>query len=153
KNAIILGETYERACDRIRSIKHELENNEFIEELFGGQVGPTWGEHKIILKNGVAIQAYGRGQSLRGAKHLAYRPDRAFLDDIEDDESVHDEASIAKTRDWFMGTVLPALTKDATIRVNGTPLNPRSLICQLSRDPDWQSRIFPVRVIDPETGP
>src|SRR5215831_8588919 len=87
KNGIILGETYERAVERLRAIKHELENNDFLEHLFGKLVGPTWAEDKIILSNGVIIQCFGRGQSLRGSKHLAMRPDRAFLDDIENKES------------------------------------------------------------------
>src|SRR5262245_37081630 len=30
RNAIILGETYDRACDRLRAIKHQIENNEYI---------------------------------------------------------------------------------------------------------------------------
>src|SRR6516164_5159220 len=34
-NVIILGETYERAVERLRSIKHEFETNVFLAELFG----------------------------------------------------------------------------------------------------------------------
>src|SRR5215831_14219993 len=73
-NAIILGETYERAVERLRSIKHEIETNNLIEQLFGNQVGPVWSEAKIVLNNGAIIQAFGRGQSLRGSKHLDFRP-------------------------------------------------------------------------------
>ena len=144
KNGIILGETYERAVERLRAIKHELENNEFLEQLFGGLVGPTWAEDKIILSNSVIIQCFGRGQSLRGSKHLAVRPDRAFCDDIENKESVATPEAIEKTMDWLMATVMPALEPDAAIRINGTPLHPRSVICQLAQDQDWVSRIYPI---------
>src|SRR4051812_48480218 len=38
-NAIIVGETFDRAADRLRAIKHELEYNDFLIELFGGMKG------------------------------------------------------------------------------------------------------------------
>jgi len=143
-NGIILGETYERAVERLRAIKHELETNPIIQNLFGGQVGTTWAESKIVLTNGVIIQAFGRGQSLRGSKHLDYRPDRAFADDIENEDSVVSPEAIEKTKVWLMATVLPALEPDALVRINGTPLHPRSVICQLAQDPAWICRVYPI---------
>jgi len=143
-NGIILGETYERAVERLRAIKHEFESNPLIEELFGDQVGPIWSEAKIQLNNGTIIQAFGRGQSLRGSKHLDHRPDRAFADDIENEDSVATPEAIEKTKTWLMATVIPALEPAALIRVNGTPLSPRCLVCQLAADPGWETRIYPV---------
>ena len=144
-NGIILGETYERAVERLRAIKHEFENNQFIQELFGDMVGSTWSEGKIVLSNGVIIQAFGRGQSLRGSKHLDRRPDRAFGDDVEDDDSVQTPEAIGKTVSWWTGVVEPALDPVHIIRVNGTPLNPKSLICQLEHDPSWTSLKYPIK--------
>ena len=143
-NGIILGETYERAVERLRSIKHEIETNSIIEGLFGDQVGPTWSEAKIVLNNGVIIQAFGRGQSLRGSKHLDFRPDRCFCDDIENEDSCVSPEAIEKTKQWLMAVVMPALEPGARVRINGTPLNPRSLICQLAADPSWVCRTFPI---------
>lgn len=150
KNGIILGETYERAVERLRAIKHEFETNEIIEEMFGRLVGPTWSEGKIILSNGVIIQAFGRGQSLRGSKHLDYRPDRAFGDDIENEESVGTEEAIEKCMRWVMSVVMPALDPSAKIRINGTPLHPRSVLEQLSHDPSWQVKTFPIEYLNDE---
>ena len=81
-NALIVGATEKRATERLRAIKHELETNEAIAALFGNQVGTVWNEAEIICANGVRIVAVGRGQSLRGIKHLHYRPDYCFCDDI-----------------------------------------------------------------------
>jgi hypothetical protein len=147
-NVIILGETYERAVERLRSIKHEFETNVFLTELFGDQVGPIWSEQRIVLNNGVVIQAFGRGQSLRGSKHLDRRPDIAFADDIENEESVATSEAIEKCKTWLLATVLPALEPGAPIRVNGTPLHPRSVICQLASDPGWVSKTYPISYID-----
>jgi len=41
-----------------------------------------------VLANGACAQAFGRGQSLRGVKHLDIRPDLVFADDVEEDEHV-----------------------------------------------------------------
>ena len=54
KNAIILGDNETRAKERLTSIKHELETNEDLIELFGDLVGDTWTETKIVLTNGTA---------------------------------------------------------------------------------------------------
>ena len=84
KNCIILGENEPRAIERLTAIKHELYTNEYLIDLFGHMIGPTDQEKKIVLSNGVVIQAFGRGQSLRGAKHLSARPDLAFGDGTDD---------------------------------------------------------------------
>jgi len=147
-NGIILGETYARAVERLTAIKHEIETNPYIEELFGNLVGETWTEGKIVLSNGVIIQAFGRGQSLRGSKHLDHRPDVAFGDDIEDEESCASEEAIKKTMRWLMSVVKPALAPGARIRINGTPLHPKAVIMQLKDDRDWIVRVYPIEYKD-----
>ena len=127
KNGLILGETYERAVERLTSIKHEFEANPFIEDLFGYQVGTTWQEGKIVLQNGVMVQAFGRGQSLRGSKYLDQRPDMVFGDDMENEDAARTPEARQKTREWFWGTVIPALDPRHTIRVAATPLDADAL--------------------------
>ena len=145
RNGLILGETFERAVERLKAIKHEFEENPFIEELFGSLVGDTWTESRIVLANGICLQAVGRGQSLRGVKHLDARPDMAFGDDIENEESVLTPDARAKTMRWLMSVVLPALDPKHKVRINGTPLDPESMIVQISRDPGWVHRKFPIK--------
>ncbi len=152
RNGLILGETFDRSVERLKSIKHEFEENPFIQELFGDLVGDTWTESRIVLRNGVCIQAVGRGQSLRGVKHLDARPDMAFGDDIENEESVLTPDARAKTMRWLMSVVFPALDPDYKVRINGTPLDPESMIVQISRDPSWVHRRYPIRYADPVTG-
>lgn len=144
KNGIILGENEPRAVERLTAIKHEFETNPYIEELFGSQVGATWQERKIILANGVVIQAFGRGQSLRGAKHLAERPDMAFGDDMEDDECVATPAARDKFKAWFMKVLMPALAPGARMRVSGTPLDPEAWLMKLKASPEWVTKIYPI---------
>jgi hypothetical protein len=150
--ALVLGNSEDRATQRLAAIKYELEFNERIISIFGQQVGPTWQEKAIILSNNVAIHAYGRGQSLRGAKHLDARPDTVFVDDLEDDESVSTPEQRKKTVRWFLSALIPAMNPlNRRLRVVGTPLDPEALLPTLAKQPDWATRVYPARYIDPET--
>lgn len=142
---IIVGNSYERACERLAAIKHELEMNELLIELFGNQVGPTWSADVIVLANGARVQAFGAKQSLRGAKTAqGDRPDLAVVDDLEDEDMVATELSRHKTRRWFDGSMLPALTPDGKVRMVGTPLHPKALLEEKKNSPNWKSITIPI---------
>lgn len=144
KYALIIGNSYDRAVERLNSIKHELETNDHIIEIFGEQQGGTWNEGEIILKNGVKIQAFGARQSLRGAKHWDQRPDVLFVDDLEDEENAGTKEARAKLSRWFFGSVIPACEPLAKKRVVGTPLNPESLLEILRKASGWTCRVYPI---------
>jgi hypothetical protein len=146
--SLIIGNSYDRASQRLAAVKYELENNEAINELFGDQRGPTWNEDEIILPNGRKIQAFGARQSLRGAKHREHRPDQALVDDLEDEEMVATEEARAKLKRWYTGALEPALPPTGNIIVIGTPLHPQSLIEDLGRRGKYVSKTFPVMYID-----
>src|SRR6185437_15277681 len=44
---------------------------------------------------------------------------------------------------WLMSVVFPALDPTYKVRINGTPLDPESIIVQISRDPGWVHRRYP----------
>ena len=147
-NAMIIGSTERRACERLRAIKHEIVHNEKLRVLFGELKGDVWNEAEVILGNGVRIVALGRGQSLRGTKHLHYRPDFCFCDDLEDEDAVRDEKARDECLKWFMSTVVPALDKHARIRVNATPLDRQALPYQLQERLKWPTKIYPIEYVD-----
>lgn len=146
---IIIGNTYDMACSRLATIKHEFETNELLIELFGNQVGPVWAEDMIILSNGARIQAFGARQSLRGAKTKQNdRPDLAAVDDLEDEDNILTELARHKTRRWFDGSLLPALTPKGKCRMVGTPLHPKSLLEEKRASRNWKSIIIPIMYND-----
>jgi hypothetical protein len=153
RNAIIVGSTEKRAVERLRAVKHELDTNELNEQLFGplGEQGATvWNDAEVILANGVRIFAVGRGQSLRGTKHLHWRPDFCFCDDIEEVEpgQLYSEHEAHETVRWFMKVLIPALDKDARVRVIATPLSKEALPVILANDPSWVHKVYPIETID-----
>ena len=150
RNFLIIGENYDRACDRLRSVKREFENNELITGLFGGMVGPIWHEAKIELSNGVVIQAAGQGQAVRGTKHIDLRPDFLFVDDLESQESVATPDARRKLSSWVFSDLFPALDPHAVRRVAATPLDPEAWAVSLLGSEDWVSNTYPIEYVDEE---
>lgn len=150
---LIVGNSWSSACERLAPIKHELENNDALIELFGDQKSAPWAADEIVLANGVKIQAIGARQSMRGVKHNSERPTYGMIDDLEDEENVATEEARRKTDRWLTGTFEPALNpKTGKIRFIGTALHPKALIQKKCEDPSWVSRKFPIVYFDPETG-
>jgi phage terminase large subunit-like protein len=142
---IVIGETYTKACQRIEAIKHEIVTNSRIKALFGNQRGPVWSENKIVLVNGVAIEAHGWEEEFRGYKHLTYRPDRAYLDDIENKERVRDSDAVEANWKKLHLQLLPAMDKElGKIRLTGTPLADDCMVRRAAKSPNWVHSRFPI---------
>ena len=147
---ILGGETYTKACQRLESIKYELSTNMKIYNLFGDvrgkkTAGQVWNEGMIELANGVVIQAFGWEQEVRGWKHHDRRPDRCYLDDIENEERVREMASVDASIRKLYKQILPAMDKTRRkIRVTGTPLADDCLINRLRGRADWTKFFFPI---------
>src|SRR6516165_10167079 len=148
RNVLIIGSISDRANDRLRAIKHELETNELLVELYGDMRGPVWNEGRVVLANGVYIQAFGRGQALRGVKHHDARPDFCFVDDVEEEEQVRSPEARQETLRWFMTELVPALDKDARLRVAATPLDREALPMVLARQSGWNTKVYPIEYKD-----
>ena len=144
---ILLGETYTKACQRLEAIKHEAVKNMKILALFGKikLPGNVWNENQIELMNGVMIEAHGWEEELRGFKWHDLRPDRAYLDDIENRSTVKDKASVDATMKKIYLELLPAMDKElGKVRVTGTPLAEDCMISRLRNDPAWASGYYPI---------
>jgi hypothetical protein len=100
---------------------------------------------KIVLTNGVCLQAVGSGQSLRGIKHFDFRPDCLLLDDVEGDIGASTPLEREATKKWFFGTVLPSLASRSIIRMAATPLDQECLPVTLGKMPTWRTMVVPVR--------
>lgn len=146
KYCLIIGNTERSAVDRLSAIKHEIEFNEKLIQIFGTLKGPTWNEAEVLLSNGVLITAKGAGQTIRGTKHWEQRPDILFVDDLEDEENVSSPDARAKLKRWFWRSLIPACEPNAKIRIVGTPLDPDSLLESVRRDSGWEFHVYPIVV-------
>jgi len=142
---LIIGETYTKACQRLEAVKHEAVKNAKLAQLFGRLKGDIWNENTALFANGVYVEALGWEQEFRSFKFHDARPDRAFLDDIENRSMVRDSASVDRTMKKLYMELLPAMDKDrGKIRVVGTPLAKDCMVNRLRESPEWVSRRFPI---------
>ena len=144
---IVFGETYTKACQRLEAIKFEALKNMKLLALFGKLrvAGNVWNENQIELMNGVMIEAHGWEEEIRGFKWHDLRPDRAYLDDIENGERVKDKNAVDRTVRKLVLELMPAMDKEkGKIRVTGTPLAEDCLVSRLRDNPDWTSRKYPI---------
>jgi hypothetical protein len=144
---IILGETYTKACQRLEAIKFEALKNMKLLALFGKLrvAGNVWNENQIELANGVMIEAHGWEEEIRGFKWHDLRPDRCYLDDVENKERVKTKEAVDASMRKIYLELMPAMDKEkGKIRVTGTPLAEDCMIVRLRQNPDWTSRSFPI---------
>lgn len=154
---IVIGETYTKACQRLEAIKFEATRNMKLQGLFGRlkESGRVWNENQMELSNGVLIEAHGWEEELRGFKWHDLRPDRAYLDDIENKERVKDKASVDASMKKVYLELMPAMDKvKGKIRITGTPLAEDCMITRIRENPDWTTRRYPIcngDIDDPNT--
>jgi hypothetical protein len=151
-NFLIIGSSETRAAERLEAVKHELEHNEMLLQTFGDYKGDTWTGTRITLKNNICIQALGQDQSMRGTKYLSWRPDFILLDDIEEEEHVATPEARLKFLKRFLAKILPAFARNCRVRMNATPLDAEALSVTLANSPEWATKTYPIKYIDPVTG-
>ena len=150
RNGLVLGETQERANERVEAVRHEIDTNDMLFDIFGDLRGPTWAEGELVFANGIRLLAMGRGGAIRGIKFHDARPDMLFVDDLENDESVKSPVVRRRTKIWFTKVLTPACDPNVRMRVAATPLDPDALAMDLERDPAWLTRKFPIEYPGPD---
>jgi predicted phage terminase large subunit-like protein len=129
------------AAGRLRRVRAELENNEYIRQDFDLKPGSIWRDDELELSNGVRLLARGKGSQVQGM-----RPDIIILDDLEDDKEVRSEIERAHLWEWLNLIVFNRLAPGGRIFVIGSLISKLSYLNKLiSPDAEsrgWQHRIF-----------
>ncbi len=104
--------------------------------------GPVWRAGAIVLRNGVAIEAFGSGQRIRGRRRGAHRPTLIVCDDLQNDGHIQSALQRDHSRSWFHGTLMKAGTARTNVVNLATALHREALAMELHRRPGWKSRLF-----------
>lgn len=153
---LLIGETYEKACQRLAAIEYECRTNEALASLFGGPILSRRAiENKLWFASGAFIQALGWEQELQSFKHLAHRPDYAILDDVENLERVRDAEAVDASMTKLYTDLLPAMDKERRKIVNSQTRRAEDcMVTRLASNPEWLYRGFPIAtgdIDDPKT--
>jgi predicted phage terminase large subunit-like protein len=141
---LLLSDTQSQARLLLEAIKRELEDNPVLAAAYPTAVGQgsPWGQDRIRLANGVAIEALGTGAKIRGRRNRADRPSLIVVDDPENDGHVTSTVQRERSWSWFNRAVANAGTMQTNILVLGTALHRDCLVLRLTRTAGWQGRTF-----------
>lgn len=108
KNIILVSYSADNAENLIAPYKINLESNNRIINDYGKQakIG-SWESSHFVTRSGVSFKALGAGQSPRGTRNEAIRPDVLLIDDIDTDEDVRNPEIIDKRWDWIEQALIP----------------------------------------------
>jgi len=141
---LLLSDTQSQARLLLEAIKRELEDNRALAETYPAAVGQgsPWGQDRIRLANGVAIEALGTGAKIRGRRNRADRPSLIVVDDPENDAHVTSTVQRERSWSWFNRAVANAGTPQTNILVLGTALHHDCLVLRLARTAGWNGKTF-----------
>lgn len=140
----LVSDTRAQAATHLEHIKTELTGNALLAEDYPEATGrgPQWRSERIILRNGVTIEALGAGQHLRGRRRGEARPSLIVADDVQGDRHMASAKGREASRRWFHGTLLKAGNRATNVVHLATALHREALALELSRTPGWRSERF-----------
>ena len=108
QNWLCISNSEDNAIRLLAPYKINLEVNNRIINDYGKQenIG-SWTDSEFVTKKGVAFRAIGAGQSPRGTRNEAIRPDGIIFDDLDTDEDCRNADIIDKRWDWVQEAVIP----------------------------------------------
>ncbi|SPD73804.1 conserved hypothetical protein [uncultured Desulfobacterium sp.] len=133
---LIISDTNDQATGFTLPIRLELEDNPRIRHDFGDLRGPTWTQSDFTTSNGVRLLARGRGEKVRGLKNRQHRPDKAVVDDFENDINVENPTLVKKGKAWLLKAVIGSLGEGFCFLMIGNLFHPKSVLAQFMADKD-----------------
>lgn len=108
KNVILTSNSKDNAVRLLDPYRANLEANGRIMAYYGKQELPgSWTEDEFTTKEKVSFRALGAGQSPRGSRNEAIRPDVLLVDDFDTDEDTKNPDIIQKRWDWWENALYP----------------------------------------------
>lgn len=108
KTVLLVSATYDDAVRLLKPYKTILEVNDRIKNDYGQQQGLSgWEAGEFTTQKGVSFRALGAGQSPRGTRNDAARPDLILIDDIDTDVDCRNTETIKNKYEWIEQALFP----------------------------------------------
>lgn len=118
RNVICTSATEKGAIKLITPYKEQLEYNSAIRLLYGKQpVLGQWKDNDFKAQCGASFMAIGAGNSPRGTRNGAVRPDLIIVDDFDTDEDCRNPETLNNKWEWWQRALYPtrAISEPTTI--------------------------------------
>ncbi len=141
KNVILVSNSLDNAMRLLAPYKSILEVNQRIINDYGEQqsIG-SWEEGEFVTKQGVSFRALGAGQSPRGTRNDASRPDLILIDDIDTDEECRNPERIRNKVKWIEEALIPtrSISNPLMIIACGNIIAKFCCITEMAKKADYQ---------------
>lgn len=108
KNVILVSNSEDNAKRLLEPFRAQLDSNQRIINDYGAQRSAfKWADAEFKTKKGVSFRAIGAGQSPRGTRNDAARPDVILIDDIDTDQDCLNPEIIRKKANWIFDALIP----------------------------------------------
>ena len=144
---VYMSQNHEKSIEFLEPIRFEIKNNERLKFLYPHLTIKALKDddgkdrQDMFDVGGVRIRALSFDKNIRGMKYLNQRPDRIWLDDIEEDQRVTNPELRRKDRDKLNKQIIPSLDIfSGRIKYVGTLLHHNSLLKSKLRT--WNGKTY-----------
>jgi phage terminase large subunit-like protein len=133
---ILVSNNKDKAMMLLLDCQAELEANERYIHDFGKQVQyGDWSEQTFSTQDGTGFWAYGRGQSPRGTRKGAKRPNLIIVDDIDDKEICRNKDRVEEAVNWVKEDLMGCFSlKGGRFVVVGNRIHKESILAHIVGD-------------------
>jgi len=142
---MIASSNEDKAQGLLGDIQAELMLNERFIRDYGQQhtIG-EWKNGYFVTSDGIGFWAFGRGQSPRGTRKAANRPNYGVIDDIDDAVIVRSMERVLASVDWVLGDFYGAMPNKASRLIfAGNRIHKYSILAHLVGDVNPDDPIRP----------
>ena len=136
KFILIISDTNDQATGFTLPIRLELEDNPRIRHDFGDIAGSVWQRGDFTTVKGDRVLARGHDEKVRGVKNRQHRPDRAIVDDFENDQNVENPILVRKGIRWLRRAVIGSMGAGYNFIMVGNIFQPKSVLAQFMAEKD-----------------
>lgn len=118
RNVLLISNSEGNAKRLLKPYQLILEANQRIINDYGLQEKPgAWEDGEFTTLGGVAFRAVGAGQSPRGTRNEAARPDCILIDDMDTDEECRNPKIIQQKWEWIEQALIPTVSVSGSYRI------------------------------------
>lgn len=133
---MIASANEKKAAGLLGDVQAELMFNKRYIADFGEQYSlGNWQDGHFATADGTGFWAFGRGQSPRGTRKSAKRPNYGVVDDIDDASIVKNESRVDEAVDWVLGDFYGAMPNTGSrLVIAGNRIHKKSILAKLVGD-------------------
>ena len=151
---IIGSETSEQATMQLSAIIYELQANDMILRDFGVLYKETRKADEVtrkksvkdfITENNIRVMSKGKGESIRGLRHLKWRPDLYIGDDLDSLKTVKEPEQREKTYRYLKAEVMSGMNQEyGKVVIIGNMIHFDCIMARLKKDKLWDYNEVPI---------